>query len=410
MLLCARRTVPAFWSGIKYVGHPHSHISALNAASAVTRPLPWASQRRSIKLYLYAKSKVLLGKQKILAFSPYTVPKFSRDHKVNLKFRKAIGRTTPEYEGAGDIDFWELRKQVKPGRMLYLCDAQNAGKITRYFSTLKNGDSSSLPRNYALVGPVRDRQQDAEKPSIESSKEAAEDGAAEPQLLGEDQDEAAEPQPLAQGRIRTIGPQAVKGAHFKLNSPDVYWQRMLAKSYEFIAKGSPVEFSIYFRAPKMARHEELLPMSNDLIDWAMLRFPHLRPDFILRGMPEGSVFMIRPVSNGRVVQFVIALKQIVPLMKASKLDERLKIKKEMVREAVQKGELLTGPALEYLRLKHPDFQRTEERHPEIERTKKDRSKLQRENKGALELRNTEEDVAPQKINNPSNPDKIFPWH
>jgi hypothetical protein len=65
-------------------------------------------------------------------------------------------------------------------------------------------------------------------------------------------------------------------------------------------------------------------------------FPHLRPDFILKSMPEGSRYMIEPVSNGKKVQLVI-VKPNPKIIHSGGLTERLFKVKKSVETSIDRG-------------------------------------------------------------------------
>lgn len=101
------------------------------------------------------------------------------------------------------------------------------------------------------------------------------------------------------------GQGALRVTPLMLSSPADYFKHAIDRSYQFIKHGSPVEFTVRFRNAKMKKEERLMPVDHDAWHWIHEHFPHLRPDFILRSMPEGSRYIIDPVSDGRVLQFVI---------------------------------------------------------------------------------------------------------
>lgn len=101
------------------------------------------------------------------------------------------------------------------------------------------------------------------------------------------------------------GKGALRVTPLMLSSPANYFKVAIDRSYQFIKHGSPVEFTVRFKNAQIKKEERLMPVDHDAWHWIHEHFPHLRPDFILRSMPEGSKYIIDPVSDGRVLQFVI---------------------------------------------------------------------------------------------------------
>lgn len=99
----------------------------------------------------------------------------------------------------------------------------------------------------------------------------------------------------------------LKEIHVNLASPPSYWMLVLGRAYAFLDNGHQLEFSIRYKGTYKSPSQRSAPGDRDIWPWMHEHFPHLRPDFILKGMPKGAYYMIDPVSNGKHVQFVIAM-------------------------------------------------------------------------------------------------------
>jgi hypothetical protein len=58
---------------------------------------------------------------------------------------------------------------------------------------------------------------------------------------------------------------------------------------------------------KVGKKDKLKPGPQDWWPWLHEHFPHLHPDFILKSMPAGTYYLIKPISDGRRVAFVLSL-------------------------------------------------------------------------------------------------------
>lgn len=201
---------------------------------------------------------------KVTAFSRYNEPPPDEcTHKVNLvKINPGGIRETI----ARDISFHELyQNHIKEGQMLYLTHTIHKG-IAENVARLKVEDTASSAREYALVKagthPVRIK----------------------------------EP---AHGKE----PGALKIIPIQLSSPAEFLSIQLDRIYQFLKAGFPVEVRCRISVPK-DKEERVSGRSHD--DWHYIHkyFPHLRPDFILKAMPDGTDYAVVPVSNGVHVQWV----------------------------------------------------------------------------------------------------------
>ncbi|CBX96767.1 hypothetical protein IAQ61_008283 [Plenodomus lingam] len=263
--------------------------SAPSATRRVTPTPSLLSPCRALHLYKTARSKTLLGQHKLLTFSPYEVAGLSRStHKVNL-----VKSDQNQTVVAADLSLQELYDEhVQPGKMLYL--AHNIGKaVGDNLERLRTEDKAQEYRNYAVMEPYSCIKQGSKEITLRPTRG---------KQLGE-----------------------LKCVMVRLSSPSAYFKICMDRAYQFIEAGSPVEFRIRLRGStnKMEK-QKAGPIEN--WRWMHDHWPHLRPDFILKSMPKGAMFLIDPVTDGYIVQFVISLAANV--MPTVDLNERLwKVKK-----------------------------------------------------------------------------------
>lgn len=234
-------------------------------------------------------------------YSPYEIaPPGKSTHKVNLVESDYDPRIVEE-----DVSLQELYDNyIKPGHMLYLTQAVKKG--TAYnFEKLKSENVPRKARNYAIV-------------RSHTSFVKVTHGQKGAQL----------------GGLKTI--------ILSLASPVDYFKLSLDRAYQFIANGSPVEIRTRLKGTKLSKEERLKAGDPDAWPWVHDHFAHLRPDVILKSMPEGSMYLVKPVSDGRVVQFVISrpAKQMPPI----DLTTRLLRVKESLKQALQQGKQIQLPA------------------------------------------------------------------
>jgi hypothetical protein len=129
--------------------------------------------------------------------------------------------------------------------------------------------------------------------------------------------------------------ESLKNINFNLASPVEYCKISLDRAYQFIEAGSPVEIRTRLQGQMLAKEDRIKPGDPEVWPWIHKYFPHLRPDFILKSMPEGTVFLINPVSDGRIVQWVMSksAQETAPV----DLTKRLLRVKESVKQSTQKG-------------------------------------------------------------------------
>jgi hypothetical protein len=182
-------------------------------------------------------------------------------------------KTLPGEDGESitvtDIKLQDLYDNyVKDGHLLYLVD-QIPKRVAENVSTLQNDQIYMSNRTYGIV----------KAETIKGNKKAPHAGKG-------------------QGALRVTP--------LSLSSTPDYFKLALDRSYQFIKHGSPVEFSIRIKGGFSKSDNKLTFAGSESWSWLHNHFPHLRPDLILKTMPEGSMFVVDPVSDGRIVQFVIA--------------------------------------------------------------------------------------------------------
>lgn len=229
---------------------------------------PCNVQRRSLHLYKTAKAKTALGMHKILAFNVYDVPPPSiSNHRVNIV--KSEFDQTPI---AKDVSLQEVYDQhISPGKILYMIKPISK-KLAENYEKLRDGNIPSQHNTYAIV-PAHTIEVNLKNPQREGKQ---------------------------------LGP--LKGVHITLANPIAYTKEALDRAYQFIDLGSPVEFRIRLLGAVLKKKRKFPPPAPDAWPWMHAHFPHMRPDFILRSMPEGTDYIIRPLSDGRTVQFVLGRK------------------------------------------------------------------------------------------------------
>lgn len=203
----------------------------------------------------------------MLAFSLYNVaPLGDSAHLVNLV---RVNKNKETKLVAENISLAELyEKHVKPGQLLYMMKPI-AKKTAENVAQLKNENFQLLNRTFGI---------------FEANT-----------IPGNDK---------GKGIIKSPG--ALKTTPISLSSPPDYFKLAMDRSYQFVHQGSPVEFSIAIKRTKIPK-EDRFTGTKDRSEWPWLHehFPHLRPDFILKSMPEGSRWSVEPVSDGRHLHFVI---------------------------------------------------------------------------------------------------------
>jgi hypothetical protein len=251
------------------------------------------AQRRNLCLYKTAKADTVLGQHKILTFERYKVPPSNDSkHLVN------VGKGEAAIKNVSLQELYD--KHVKPGQLLYLLD-DIPDRSTKDVDRLK---SATIAKNYNTFGLF-------EAGSLAHNVKDPKKG-------------------------KGIG--ALRVSPLKLSSPASYFKMVLDRSYQFLSHGSPVEFIIRYKSGHIDKEERLATAETESWRWIHDHFPHMRPDFILRSMPEGSRFLVDPVSNGHALQFVIALDAPKGPRLGASLTTRLFRVKESVKQSIAKGQ------------------------------------------------------------------------
>lgn len=77
-----------------------------------------------------------------------------------------------------------------------------------------------------------------------------------------------------------------KEFHLTTDTPAAYLKHVLSKSCEYLLQGSRIQFALHQKSLKAG--------SSPPIEVALKNCPHLRPDTILRAMPEGTTMLAHP--------------------------------------------------------------------------------------------------------------------
>jgi hypothetical protein len=269
-------------------------------APRTARPSQCLTQRRFLNLYKTAKAKTVLGQHKVLNFEVYDVAKAAplsdSEHKINLydSDRKS-NKTTLIAEAISLQEVYD--NHIKHGRLIYwthTVDKKTAGILFK----LQGEKIVNEHKDYALLSahthnvPIDNKQKGS-------------------QLGG------------------------VKVLIFNLASPISHHRIILDRAYQFIESGKPVEFRIRMQGTKLTPEERVQGGDPKMWPWMHHYFPHLRPDFVMKSMPEGTIFVVKPVSNGRMMQWVMSkpAKQMAPI----DLTKRLLRVKESVKQSIREG-------------------------------------------------------------------------
>lgn len=222
-------------------------------------------QRRSLHLYKTANAKTSLGMHKVLAFELYATPSTKKcDHKINLVKEGGPGGITVI---KSDIDLQDVYdNHVQPGQMLYMVHTITKSVADNY-ERLRDQDVAATSRNFALLD------------------------ASASKMKVKDVQLGLQPGPL-------------KVIPINLSSTKDYTRLQLNRMYQFLKAGSPVEVRLRLRKEGAGKNLQYTKGKHDAWHWIHERFPHLRPDFLLKAMPEGTAYCVVPMSNGTHVQWV----------------------------------------------------------------------------------------------------------
>ncbi|KAH8716816.1 hypothetical protein GQ44DRAFT_713080 [Phaeosphaeriaceae sp. PMI808] len=267
-----------------------------------SRPSPCVAQRRYLCLYKTARAQTTLGMHKIIPFSRYNIaPPKESTHEVDLA-QNDQQTTTVSLQELYD-------NHIKPGRMLYLRHGMGKNSVG-VLEKLQAGNLHNLHKQYGVL----------EAFSIPRNVKPPNEG-------------------------KGIG--ALRVTPVSLSSPEAYFKLAMDRSYQFIYHGSPVEFSVRYSGAGGGKGKKAMKLKAgdpDAWPWVHNHFPHLRPDFILKSMPEGSVYKIDPVTDGRVLQFVI-FKPSKNILSPENLTHRLFKVKNSVQRNIDHGQQAMLPGV-----------------------------------------------------------------
>ncbi|KAF2793217.1 hypothetical protein K505DRAFT_306172 [Melanomma pulvis-pyrius CBS 109.77] len=229
-------------------------------------------QCRTLHLYKTARARTTLGMHKILPFDQYQIPPpHKSDQKINLWTRPGGAQIA---EGLSLEEL--LENHIKPGHMLYLAQQMKKSHSENYVYLKENKVPNEF-NNYAII------EQGKMPVKIAKQKKRSDQSPWVRDLAG------------------------LKEIHLNLASPRTYWQMVLCRAYAFLDNMHQVDCSIRLKGAFANKKERREPGSPEIWPWMHQHFPHLRPDFIRKSMPEGTYFMIEPFSDGKHVQFVLAM-------------------------------------------------------------------------------------------------------
>jgi hypothetical protein len=249
-----------------------------------------------VHLYKSAKMKTILGLHTLLPFSPYVPPRLNNSAKVNL-WSKPGGDLI-----AQDLTFKQLLEEhVKPGH--FLCPTETmARKHAENWDYIRENDLAHQYNNY-YIAEFKEQKTKVKKTSSMS--------------------------PMVKEMARLME------LHFDLGSPEPYYKISMDRMMSGLQQGRPVEVCMRISGKHVAdKYERQMAGNPTIWPWMHQHFPHLHPDVIKAGMPEGTYFCIKPWSNGRHVQFVLAPNT---KMANQKLDKNLRNKKELIQQSIDKG-------------------------------------------------------------------------
>lgn len=248
---------------------------------------------------------------KVLHFDQYKLEHYrASPHRINL-LDSSSGKAIAEGLKLQEVyDFY-----IKPGHMLYCC--QQFHKTTaENVDKLKQERVYENCNNYAIV---QAHSTHFKLPALRKMKKKK----------GEEEEQEQQ-----KGQITNWD--GIKEIHLNLSSPVEYWKMSLDRAYQFVESGHPVEMNFRIRGKHTSKQERLLPGPSDRWPWLHNYFPHMRPDFILKAMPEGTFFLVKPVSDGRHVQWVMALPTKQHTRSFDLTKKLLKVK-EGVKKSIEQG-------------------------------------------------------------------------
>lgn len=235
--------------------------------------------------------------QKILAFDRYKQqPPSASDHRVTLVRSETDLRPLIE-----DVSLQELYDDhVGPGKLLYA--AQQVPKmLAREYEKLRSDDVPSQANKYAIL-PAHT-------------------------LLAY--------KTFNRNKGKHLG--RLKHVPVSLANPIEFTKGSLDRAYQFIEADLPVEFRMRLSGKKKKNKKNEIVVPDPAVwQWMHAHFPHLRPDFILKCMPERTEYLVEPVTDGHVVQFVLGRRSTQTTW-PSNLTQRLFRVKDAVSESLAKS-------------------------------------------------------------------------
>lgn len=226
----------------------------------------------------------MLGMHKAIPFDRYDPPEMENSkHRINIV--KKVGDGDETQMIAEGLTLKEVyQNYIEPGKILEFADVPPRGKVPLSLEELERLGTVREYNNYSISAPH------AENVTVNIKQ----------QKLGKKARQYAP-------KIKDLG--MLREIHLMMTTPREHFREMMDKAYQFIELGCPVEFDIVIKHVKESKFAKLRKLQEDsnIFHYMHQHFPHLRPDFIRKSMPPGTTYLIHPFSDGRHVQFVLAL-------------------------------------------------------------------------------------------------------
>ena len=253
----------------------------------------------------------VLGQHKVLTFDKYDVesvaPRAAVEHRINLYQggKKESDRSLI----AENISLQTLYDEhIKDGQLLYMTKHLDKKTIAGFHSPTKPGVTGeyrdmALMKSHSYSVPIKRAQK--------------------------------------MNKGKTLGP--LKVVIFTLVSPPEYIRLCMDRAYQFIESGSPVEMRTRMQGQKLSKEERIRAGNPEVWPRLHSHFPHLRPDFILKSMPEGTKYFVEPVSDGRIVQWVMGVP--AKAQPQANFTKRLFTVKRSVQKSIEEGQQAMLPKI-----------------------------------------------------------------
>jgi hypothetical protein len=229
---------------------------------------PSALQCRAFHLWRTATARTTLGMHKVVPFYRYEPPTPAEStHRINL-WDSPYGEVVAENVTLEEV----YNKHIRPGHILYLCEKIDANRIVDHIK-------ADQCKDYAFMNPY------STNAHVKFDK---------PMYTNEERTEVKQ-----HGELKKIPILATVSVD--------HYQLQMDRTFRLIEGGCKVEFLVKMKNHKIPKEERLKPGPEDMWPWMHNHLPHLRPDFILKAMPEGTVYLIEPVSDGKSCMWVMAL-------------------------------------------------------------------------------------------------------